>query len=444
MTITELDALFFNKTPGQLGEAYLQKIKKSINDNKKANSVFNWLKRIGLVTLVLAGIFLIIYFINRFFKYLTLKLISNKKKFCTGVSIKNFKLFTPKQHLRFYVRVLYVLKIITILLALYLSLPLLFSIFPQTEAYTYTLLNWIITPATSIISGVFHYLPNLFTIIVIYLFISYAIKGIRYLANEVESGNLHISGFYSDWATPTFNIIKVLLYAFMLIVVYPYLPGSQSAAFQGVSVFLGILFSLGSSSAIGNMVAGLVITYMRPFKIGDRVKIGEITGDVLEKTLLVTRIRSIKNEEITIPNASILSGHTVNFSAGALATGIIVHTTVTIGYDVPWKKMHQVLIDAALRTDLTLHDPRPFVLQTSLEDYYVAYQINAYTKHAASQAKIYSDLHQNIQDCCNEAGVEILSPHYRAVRDGNMTTIPEDYIPKDYKPPAFKVSSDIS
>ena len=243
---------------------------------------------------------------------------------------------------------------------------------------------------------------------------------------------------------PTYSIVKFLLYAFMFVLIFPYLPGSDSNIFKGVSVFIGVLFSLGSSSAIANMVAGLVITYMRPFKIGDRIKIGDVTGDVVEKTLLVTRIRTIKNEVITIPNSSVLNGNTTNYSSEAIEKGLIIHTTVTIGYDVPWKDMHQALIDAALRTNLILDEPKPFVLQTSLEDFYVSYQINAYTREAGKQALIYSNLHQNIQDVCNERGIEILSPHYRAARDGNMTTIPANYLPYDYKAPSFNVKVETS
>jgi small-conductance mechanosensitive channel len=179
---------------------------------------------------------------------------------------------------------------------------------------------------------------------------------------------------------------------------------------------------------------------MRPFKIGDRIKIADVTGDVIEKTLLVTRLKTVKNEIITIPNSSVLSGNTTNYSIEANENGLIIHTTVTIGYDVPWPKMHETLITAALRTEAILKEPKPFVLQTSLEDFYVAYQINAYTREASKQALVYSNLHQNIQDCCNEVGIEILSPHYRAARDGNTTTIPADYLPKDYKPPGFNVN----
>ena len=248
-----------------------------------------------------------------------------------------------------------------------------------------------------------------------------------------------MSGFYADWAMPTYSIVRFLLYAFMFVLIFPYLPGSDSNIFKGVSIFIGVLFSLGSTSAISNMIAGLVITYMRPFKIGDRIKIGDVTGDVLEKTMLVTRVRTIKNEIITIPNSSVLSGNTINFSSEAIEKGLIIYTTVTIGYDVPWKDMHKALIDAALRTEMLLNEPKPFVLQTSLDDFYVSYQINAYTKEASKQALIYSNLHQNIQDVCNERGIEILSPHYRAARDGNMTTIPSNYLSKDYELPSFNI-----
>jgi small-conductance mechanosensitive channel len=233
-----------------------------------------------------------------------------------------------------------------------------------------------------------------------------------------------LSGFHADWAMPTYSIVRFILYAFMFVLIFPYLPGSDSNIFRGVSVFLGLLISLGSSSVIANMMAGLVITYMRPFKIGDRIKIGEISGDVLEKTLLVTRIKTVKNEIVTIPNSSILTGNTTNYTVLSKAEGLIIHTTLTIGYDVPWNNVHEALIEAALKTKMILKNPKPFVLQTSLDDFYVSYQLNAFINKPVKQALIYSNLHQHIQDVFNEKGIEILSPHYRAERDGNMSTIP--------------------
>jgi small-conductance mechanosensitive channel len=228
--------------------------------------------------------------------------------------------------------------------------------------------------------------------------------------------------------------------AFMLVVIFPYLPGSNSPIFKGVSVFLGFLFTFGSAGSLSNIISGLVLTYMRLFKIGDRVKIGEVTGDIIERSLLVTRIRTTKNEVISIPNSTVMGSPSTNYSSDAPDKGLILHSTVTIGYDVPWRDMHQALIDAALRCELILKDPIPFVLQTGLDDFYVSYQINAYTREANLQATIYSLLHQHIQDVCNERGIEIMSPHYRSERDGNMSTIPASYLPKDYKQPGFNIS----
>jgi len=442
MAITELDALWQNMPADKMADEYLNKIKQTIVKEKEANSFINWLKRISFIVLVFVGVAFIIYLINKFFSFISNYFTSNTERFLNGLTIRKVKLLNPAQYEKMLLRFTNFIRIVIIIITLYLSLPLLFYIFPDTKDITNTLLNWILTPAKNILNSVLNFLPDLFTIIVIYLFTHYLIKALRYFANEIEAGNLHVAGFPKEFAKPSFNIIRFLLYAFMLVIIFPYLPGSGSPAFQGVSVFLGILLSLGSSSAINNIIAGLVITYMRPFKIGDRVQIGDVTGDVIEKTTLVIRIRTIKNEDITVPNSTVLSANTINYSANALDKGLIIHTTVTIGYDAPWKDVQQALINAALRTELILKKPEPFVLQTSLDDFYVSYQLNAYTKDANAQANIYSELHKNIQDCFNEAGIEIMSPHYGSLRDGNQTTIPSDYLSKDYKAPTFNIKQE--
>jgi small-conductance mechanosensitive channel len=223
------------------------------------------------------------------------------------------------------------------------------------------------------------------------------------------------------------------------VVLYPYLPGSESAAFKGVSIFVGVLFSLGSTSVVANIFAGLSLTYMRAYKMGDRVKIGETMGDVIEIKMYGTRIRTVKNVYVTIPNSQILQGPIVNFSTEARDRGLILHTSVTIGYDTPWRTVHQLLIDAALQTRDILKNPPPFVLQTALNDFYITYELNAYTHQASFMARIYSDLHENIQDTFNEAGTEIMSAHYMHVRDGSRTAIPDAYLPRDYEPRALRV-----
>lgn len=438
-SVTDLDALWYNKKSEELANEYLGIIKTKVVELREENSLKNWLIRIGYVCLIIVGIWLIVYAINRLFKYINRLLYRHKSRYFNGITIKKLNLLSPAQHYFFARRISNLLRLAIIILALYLALPLLFSIFPHTQKFAAVLINWILTPARAILNGIINFLPNLFTIAVIYIVTIYLIKLVKYFAVEVHRGVININGFYQEWAMPTFNIVRALIYAFMFVVIFPYLPGSNSPAFQGVTVFLGVLVSLGSSSAIANLVAGLVITYMRPFKTGDRVKIGDITGDVIEKTLLVTRLRTIKNEDITVPNSNILSGHTINYSANTGKEGLILNTAVTIGYDVPWKDVHQALIDAALRTADIIKDPLPFVLQTGLEDFYVSYQVNAYTHNARQQAVIYSELHKNIQDVFNERGIEIMSPHYSNLRDGNQTTIPQDYLAKDYKAPSFNV-----
>ncbi|MDO9001279.1 MAG: mechanosensitive ion channel [Bacteroidota bacterium] len=439
MSVSENDAIWNNTAKLDLSKKYKSIIGESILKYKAETSYITLLKEIGLAILVLAAMVVLLYYLIKLFKWTAQKISDQEGKRIKGLKIKNYTLFDAKSQVNVILSINTILKWLLIILIIYIALPILFGIFPWTKNFADTLFGYILNPAKSIALGVWNYLPNLITIIVIVFIFRYALKGIYFLKSEIEKGNLHINGFYPDWANPTYQIIKVVIYAFMGIVIFPYLPGSDSPVFQGVSVFLGVLFTFGSSGSLSNVIAGLVLTYMRLFKIGDRVKIGEVVGDVIEKSLLVTRIRTIKNEIISIPNSTVMSSHTINYSSDTLDSGLIMHTTVTIGYDVPWKTMHQALLNAADRTDLILKDPKPFVLQTSLDDFYVSYQINLYTKEANKQATIYSQLHSNIQDCCNEMGIEILSPHYRAARDGNTTTIPSDYLSKDYKAPSFNV-----
>ena len=232
---------------------------------------------------------------------------------------------------------------------------------------------------------------------------------------------------------PTEKIFSVLIYAMALILIFPYIPGSGSSAFQGVSIFIGAIISFGSTSAISNIIAGIVITYMRPFQIGDRVKINDIVGDVTSKTILVTHVLTTKMEDITIPNANILLGTITNYSKEE-GSSIILHTTITLGYDLPWQTAEKLLLAAASNTQLVEKEPAPFVLQKSLDDYYVSYELNAYTNQSKKMPFIYSELHKNVLDIFNDAGVEILSPAYMAARDGSLSTVPSQVKPDDKSP----------
>ncbi len=422
--ITSEDAAWYEEQNlVRLAENYRQELSLKCNAYVTGVDLKNLLIQIGLALLVIFVSGFVIRYVNRLFKFLAVRVERLKGVYLKGISFRNYEFITEERLTQVVLVVLNILRIFFLLFLLYLTLPILFSIFPWTEGLANTLINYIVSPITKVIRAIIGYIPNLFTILVIYFVIHYLTKGVRFLAREIQEGKLHLNNFYPDWAVPTARIVNFLLYAFMLVLIWPYLPGSDSAVFKGVSVFLGLLISLGSSSAISNIVAGLVITYMRPYKLGDRVKIAETYGDIIEKNLLVTRVKTIKNEIITVPNSQVLASASINFSQSSdRSDGLVVHSTVTIGYDVPWRKVHKMLIEAACQTPFIEEIPKPFVLQTSLDDFYVSYQINAYTNAPERQAKIYSDLHALIQDIFARNGVEIMSPHYRAHRDGPDTT----------------------
>jgi small-conductance mechanosensitive channel len=302
----------------------------------------------------------------------------------------------------------------------------LFSFFKFTENWAEVLFGYIFTPVQHAFISLINFLPNVFAIVVIFFLTKYALNVIKYIFTAIGNGKITINGFYKDWAEPTYKIVRFLVIVFAVIIVFPYLPGSDSPIFRGISVFVGVLISLGSTSAIANIVAGVVLTYMRPFKVGDIVKISETTGKIIEKTLLVTRMRTIKNVDITVPNAMVLSSHITNYSSSSQDKGLVVHTTITQGYEVPWQKIHDLLIKAAMSCENVLQDPPPFVLTKTLDDYYVTYEINAYTNTPNKMLWIYSELHQKIQELFSEAGLELLSPHYNVIRDGNKKTTNEE------------------
>ncbi len=429
MSVSDLDALWFDQTKQELADTYVSILKNTILKQKAENSIEKLLIRIGLVLLVVVVFALLLVGINKLHTRLRNVLIAQKKHWLENLTYKNYVFLTSAQKLNVALVVLKGVKTFFILLLFYLAIPLVFSIFPFTQTWGEVLFGYIWLPFKSIFSAIFNYLPNLFSILVIYFVMKYFIRLVKYIFTEIELGKLEISGFHKDWAMPTFSLVKILLFAFMFILMFPHLPGSDSPIFKGVSVFMGILFSLGSSSAISNMVAGLVITYMRPFKIGDQIKIGDMTGVVIEKNMLVTRLKTTKNEEITIPNSTVLSGNTTNYSVYAQGQeeGLIISTKVGIGYELSWTEAQQTLIDAALRTPLVLSEPKPFVFQTSHDDFYITYEINIYIKEVTKKAGILSTLHKNIQEVFNEKGIELLSPHYVAQRDGNSPIFPQEY-----------------
>ncbi len=314
-----------------------------------------------------------------------------------------------------------------------------FSLFPATEHISVSLLAAFWSALTEALSAFVHYLPRGLFVVVVCALAYYALQIARIFFRAIERGELHLRQLHPETAGIAYQLLRVATVVLVLIIVFPHLPGSHTEAVRGVSIFLGVVISLGSSSAVSNMMAGVVLAYMRPFKVGDRVRIADTVGDVAARGLLATRLRTIKNVEVTIPNSAILGGQILDYSAFAQKQGLILHASVTIGCDAPWRQVHELLKQAAPATPGVLREPAPFVLQTSLNDFHVSSEINAYTDRPHDMVQIYSDLHANIQDQFNAAGVEILPPAYNALRDGNETAIPEAERKPQTPPRAFRV-----
>ncbi|MDR2630933.1 MAG: mechanosensitive ion channel family protein [Spirochaetaceae bacterium] len=381
--------------------------------------------RLGIAAGIIIAQILLIRLIWFLFKLINRKILQYGQAKFKPLKIKNYRLLETKQILNIIFFLLKIGKYLITVMQLIITVPIVFSLFPLTEHLASRIFGYILTPLKNIGMGIINYIPNLFTIIIIITVTRYVLRSLRFFSTQITKGKLVIPGFYPDWAQPTFNILRFLLYAFTVAIVYPYLPGSDSAIFQGVSVFVGIIFSLGSSSAIGNLVAGVVITYMRPFKVGDRIKLNDVTGFVVEKSPIVIRVKTHKNEYVTFPNMMILNSSIINYntSSDEDEEGLVLYASVTFGYSTPWQTVQAILIEAALKTIHVQKEPKPFVLQTALDDFYANYQINFYTKNVDKVPVIYSDLYKNIQNGFHAAGLDMTVSHFR-------TNVPyEPYVP---------------
>ncbi|MBI5585385.1 MAG: mechanosensitive ion channel, partial [Deltaproteobacteria bacterium] len=439
LTTQDAKAEGLENNRGEIAAFYARQIQKAIEDYREARKPKNLLFGVldALITTLILAFLLILFqfFFRKVYRFIT----AWKETKMKALQVQDLEVVSAERARDFLVNAVRWARIVLTVGLFYFYVPLVLEFFPWTRGLSNRINTWSWDSVALVGNAVWDYFPNLFIIALIVLLTHYVIKGFRFFFQAVEQGRVKLPALAPDLAMMTFKLVRFLVIAFSIVVLYPYLPGSESAAFKGVSIFVGVLFSLGSTSVVANIFAGLSLTYMRAYKIGDRVKIGETVGDVIEIKMYGTRIRTIKNVYITIPNSQILQGHIVNYSAEARTRGLILPTSVTIGYDSPWRTVHQLLMDAALKTKDILRNPPPFVHQTALNDFYVTYELNAYTDQPAFMAQIYGELHQNIQDTFNEAGMEIMSAHYMHVRDGNRTAIPDAYLPQDYEPRALRL-----
>jgi small-conductance mechanosensitive channel len=432
------EAKVMGKPANELARDHAEKIRQGIAAYQTEHSLRNLI--IGIAKSVLAFLILValIMLVNRGMRRLNRSIMVSER--IRSVKVGELEFFTADRIKALAVSVVKIFRFLAILILLYAYFHLGLSFFPATQRYALKLYESVWGAVAAIGEAIWHQTPALAFLAVLFLITRYVLKTLRFFFNQVSEGKVTVSGLDAEVAPITYRIVKILILAFVAVMAYPYIPGSASPAFKGISIFVGVLFSLGSSSAIANLIAGVSLTYQRSFRVGDVIKVGDAQGVVLERRINITRIKTPKNHIVTIPNSTILSGHVTNLSQEVrMGDGLILHTSITIGYDAPWETVHALLIEAAGKTKHLLKSPPPFVLQTALNDFYVTYELNAYTDAPEIMPLIYSGLHQNIQDSFNEGGVEILSPHYTQIRDGNHTTIPADYLPPDYEAPAMRI-----
>jgi small-conductance mechanosensitive channel len=420
-----------------LARSYQLRIARSIDAYRQAREPSR-LARHAMYSLIATLVLLVAGYIGRrLVRRLRACLERRYRSRVQDLHIQSFQIVRAKQIWHLLTTVLNIAWALGVLAMVVFYLRYVFTLFPWTYGLGNGLVAILVAPVQTMANELIGQVPNLAFLAVLVVVTRYILKMVRLFFQSIADRTVTMAEFDPDWAWPTYRLVRLLIVALAVIVAYPYVPGSESDAFKGVSLFIGVIFSLGSSSLIGNVIAGYSMTYRSPFKVGDRVQIGNHVGAVERTRLLVTHLRTPKNEIIIVPNSSILAGEVVNFTTLASERGLILHTTVGIGYETPWRQVEAMLIEAATRTPGLLQEPPPFVLQRSLGDFCVTYEINAYCRTPDGMLALYSVLHQNILDVFNDYGVQIMTPAYEA--DPEQPKV----VPKSqwYAPPAVRPDS---
>jgi small-conductance mechanosensitive channel len=414
MIVTEADAKLEQVNRNYLSKSLMARMRTAIDDYRRMRSsdalLRGGLYALGATVVLLLGIVLLVLLAQRLDKLLSALLKSRIRT----VGIQSFEIVRAENVWKALHGMLYAVRIGAMLVMFFVYLQIVLALFPWTRGIANRLLDIFTGALGHVGKSAVAKIPDLLILIIIFFFFRFALKLIRHFFEAVERKAVSLPNFEAEWAIPTFKIVRFAVVSFGLIVAYPYIPGSESAAFKGISIFMGVVFSLGSSSVISNIIAGYLMTYRRDFKVGDRVKVGDVIGDVIATRLQVTHILTLKHEEVTIPNSQILSGNVMNFCSMAETKGLILHTSVGIGYETPWRQVEAMLLQAAERTPGLLREPRPFILLNGLGDFAVNYELNVFCANPHEMPSTYTELHRHILDVFNEYGVQIMTPAYRA------------------------------
>jgi small-conductance mechanosensitive channel len=327
------------------------------------------------------------------------------------------------------------MRIVVIAIPFFIWFEIVLGQFPWTRWLSDDLAGLLLDPLATIAVGIANYIPKLLFLVMLFVVARFALRMMRLYFGALERGTLSLPGFEREWSIATYKIARVFVIGIALVMAYPYLPGAGSEALQGLSVFAGLVLSLGASSSVSNVIAGYITTFGRVLRVGDMIKVGDVTGTVSQIRLLTIRLRTVRNEEVTIPNGTLLGTNVINYSALSREHGLILQTEVGIGYEVPWRQVHAMLLEAASRTPGLMTEPPPFVLQRQLGDFAVVYQLNVYKAEAKALVLAYSNLHQNVLDVFNEYGVQIMTPAYEGDPETPKIVPREQWFQSPAQPP---------
>lgn len=310
------------------------------------------------------------------------------------------------------------------------------SQFPYTRPWGESLDVYLFRLLDYLLSGIVSAIPGIAVAVMIF-FIARGISGFSKRLLERLSRPGTIGWLTDETLQPTTRLTSLAIWLFAVVMAYPYLPGSGTEAFKGLSVLVGLMISLGASSVVGQAASGLILTYSRTLRAGEFVRIGDHEGTVTDVGMFNTTIRTGLGEVLTLPNSMITGSVTKNYSRIVQGQGYVVDTVVTIGYDTPWRQVEAMLVEAARRTDGILQVPPPYVFQTALSDFYPEYRLvaQAIPSEPRPRAQLLSMLHAHIQDVFNEYGVQIMSPHYLGDPDVDKVVSRENWYAAPAKPP---------
>ncbi len=346
--------------------------------------------------------------------FLTKALLDLSQKHSEKVELGGVKLLSAERVSRVVQMGINGLFRLLLFILFYNWLSFVLSRFPFTRPWGEALRGFLFELIASIGDAVFKAVPGIITALAIFYIARWVNRLLSAFFERVRLGQIQVAWLDADVVVPTRRITTSLVWLFALAMAYPYLPGSDTEAFKGLSVLAGLMISLGASNLVGQAASGLILTYGKVFRKGEFVSIAQYDGTVTEIGMFTTRIRTGLGEEITIANSKILDSTTKNYSRAVKGAGFVLDTTVTIGYDTPWRQVNALLIEAARRTHGVLNDPAPVVFQTALSDWYPQYRLvcQAIPTDPRPRALLLSNLLGNIQDVFNEYGVQIMSPQY--------------------------------